>query len=1401
MVSFGVGFTGISGSGFTGIGGGSTGIGAGITGIGGMGGLNYIGEVPYITVIAPPDDRYLPGFSELQADGDRIYQAPRLKEEALAVQFSLYGLPIPITFGVRRLGGNMIYAQPLKEVVTTDKERGKGGGPVSKTIGYEYFATFAISFGFADTSLTGKKVIRIWADGHLIYDRRGIGRIALDERVRFNFYPGSETQMPDKVIEADKTIGTGNAPAYRGLMYIVFDSLPLEFFGNRIPTINVEIGDATEQTTTSFLMSDPLEGEPNGQVINVDWDNQVLYAGAGLTNQYDLATNEYIGYTDTSAASYTCMTYDKENGWLVGNSSTLYIYMPLVVMDADTGAVLGSYGVASNINTGGTMRQARIILPIKVITPLLPQYGYVVCSVYNTVEFVDVHPESPDELFGSHSILGGTDYSGFTINSIRSACVGNSQLGVTEFFVGVQGFGIQKYALYNTGDTSGTDVETWLSDGDADNEPVGMIYDEADNGLIVLWYNHDTEIKSIIKYDATTKEVLWTIDDIDYNTSNIGRNWWQSDITLGSMGLVQSGISDLSVYSINVVTGEYDSFELASGLYFVGATVFDSKTNSIMGKRINNTIGREYYDRLSDIRTTIKAFLEFAASVAGFTVDSNFFVDSSIDDAIDGAKITTRVSFKSLLDTLGAVYRFDRIENGDAIFLVRKSTTFSGDYDFELSTTDLIPGTGSASVVGRRESDIDLPISIELTHLDKRIGYNPNTQVARRTGFPVATTDASDTLSLSIPIIITGTEALRLATLMLYGAWKTKTGFQFMTDYSYVDLNPGDIGVLNDGDLEYVVKITEASINANWTVTFKANTFLVDSPISVEAEEPEVWVQEVIGFSSTGVVPLDIPLLRPQDNGVSYADSYYYPVYSIAYGLARSGWRGGETYFGTDPLDYQKVSENVTQPFIGKVGNIPDDIEDPFSTDTENTLSVRASYNPDLLVSITDEEMFGYNNVFAYGAHGRWEIIQFRDVVHEDDGSYTLSHLYRGRFNTDGNCNNHALADKLIMLDPSWVRLNGVSTTFLHETLFYKGVSFGQNPYNGKVKTINWSGESIRPPSPVNLKAHLDAEGNAVFTWVRRTRGKDSWDDNGSEEIPWFETGTLGFRIYFYGSSSADTELAYRDSDNLASVSAYDPYTCTLSPAEQTTIFGSTIDNTIVNIGVKMYSSVPGVFGHERREDLYVGLPDTYIVPLSHVTDLSDLTTYSMTMPSINNEDGDLIIAVQIGTLSGATVSSVSCVDGGSPSVAVQADRTGMALGIFKIDNAVNNGSSGFDLTVNLSSTATYCSIYAWKVRTEDPSPKGVASGSGTTSNVTDGLDCASGGFVVSVGMRNSTSGSISQSWDGDGTLDEEINTNVYIHKVVFADIKLSASDEEGATFTQTTSPAAAQLFAAASFK
>lgn len=162
----------------------------------------------------------------------RVLEGPRLAD--LNVIASSEGAPIPKIYGRARVAGQIIWAtkfeeEIIKQTQTSGASGGKGGGgsptPTSESIEYLYYANFAVALAEGETTRLG----RVWANGK---------DLNLSD-YNYRFYKGSENQDPDSLIEAKE--GSNNAPAYRGLSYIVFERMPLALFGNRIPQINFEI--------------------------------------------------------------------------------------------------------------------------------------------------------------------------------------------------------------------------------------------------------------------------------------------------------------------------------------------------------------------------------------------------------------------------------------------------------------------------------------------------------------------------------------------------------------------------------------------------------------------------------------------------------------------------------------------------------------------------------------------------------------------------------------------------------------------------------------------------------------------------------------------------------------------------------------------------------------------------------------------------------------------------------------------------------------------------------------------------------------------------------------------------------------------------------------------------------
>ncbi|SFZ85869.1 Putative phage tail protein [Devosia enhydra] len=195
-------------------------------------------------------------------DGALFGERPREPARAdIRLTGSTEGAAIPRLYGWGRLEGNIIWATEL-ERLAEEGAGAKGGGREEES------ETIAASFAVAFCEGAVQRLGRVWADGQLLDP----------ETVTMRFYGGTETQGVDSLIAARQ--GDGQAPAYRGLCYIVFERLPLTGFGNRIPNISAElcrvVGDLEPQIRAVTVI-------PGATEFGYDPSPRVRLLGPGAT--------------------------------------------------------------------------------------------------------------------------------------------------------------------------------------------------------------------------------------------------------------------------------------------------------------------------------------------------------------------------------------------------------------------------------------------------------------------------------------------------------------------------------------------------------------------------------------------------------------------------------------------------------------------------------------------------------------------------------------------------------------------------------------------------------------------------------------------------------------------------------------------------------------------------------------------------------------------------------------------------------------------------------------------------------------------------------------------------------------------------------------------------------------
>ncbi len=186
-----------------------SGVGGTVLGLSGA----VIGRAVGATVGRVIDQKILGGGSQAVETG---------RVERFRIMGAGEGQPVGRLWGRTRVAGQVIWASRFAESEAVEGG-GKGGRP--RVTSYSYSVSLAVAL--CEGPITG--IGRVWADG------QEIDPSTLTLRV----YEGREDQAPDPRIAAVE--GLGNAPAYRGIAYVVVEDLPLAPYGNRVPALSFEV--------------------------------------------------------------------------------------------------------------------------------------------------------------------------------------------------------------------------------------------------------------------------------------------------------------------------------------------------------------------------------------------------------------------------------------------------------------------------------------------------------------------------------------------------------------------------------------------------------------------------------------------------------------------------------------------------------------------------------------------------------------------------------------------------------------------------------------------------------------------------------------------------------------------------------------------------------------------------------------------------------------------------------------------------------------------------------------------------------------------------------------------------------------------------------------------------------
>lgn len=1083
-------------------------------------------------------------------------KGPRLND--LTVTASTYGNVIPELYGTSRMSGNMIWTAGIKE---KKKKSGGKGGPKQTT--YTYSASFAIAFCKGEI----KDVLSIWADGKLIWGGKSPDKGSLSVRdftelfaafiskkkkkkkYKFRVYRGTETQEPDSIIEAKE--GVGKVPAYRGLCYLVFENMPLEDFGNRIPQLTAEITKTTSRTLpeTELIQASPISGSLVRQ-----WNEERFYeidAAADEVAIYDTRSMREIRRVGGITDAVRKFSITPGGTFLIGETSNNQNSRPLAIYNLQTGEYIGRLGRASlalsewpltsgqpydpsRANLGG----AGTLFTFRVLT-LLGQMEYLINQGGNTGAWVMY--QVPTRMFVYYSgdakwaymrgkeAIGESDVlmrrgSGalgveLCVMSVKAGAVGQivcSEVG-TNCTALNSSLVVQEKFQYNPFDDGRHfNVSTWA-------------YDASDNSII-FWARDQNNVGYCVKFLITERMTKWITDFRDYPDMSLTPSsampqfdMSTSAINGGKVGWGQSN----KLWQINLQNGEFDYRTTYTGPAWTSMS-WDSDTQSL-------SVGyRRLYFRDTANTVSVASIVEDILAKTGVFTPDDYDITALADIPVKGYVISRDASAKDCLQQLAGAYFFDGVESDYKLKIKMrggaKSGTITEPYLGFVEGKDI-------TVKETRVQELELPMRVTINYSNQERDYQVSSQYAKRLTNPFPTMHSRKEDKFELPIVLSATEAKQIADKTLKMAWANRNSVSNALPWSFLKYDAGDVvDLVMDSGTTYTLRFTKMDIGVDFSIHTEAVT-----------ENPTAYVSTVIGDAGsvpvqnpeeggeTNLIVINTPLLRDVDDTQGISSVYYLAGAAYTPGFFSNAY----VFESLDGIEYDETSFVTVEATHGYVVEALPPAKDWGALDESTSVTVFLASKEDSLETITEEQLLAGGNAALIGD----EVIQFQNAVLNADGSFTISNLLRARRGTNYAVNDHRNNERFILLDPTEIFKLTNPPAEWSLTKYLKSVAPGTLEEDASPMVHKFEPNDLKPYTPEGVTCTDDAT-NVIVGFIRRSRITAELTDYTSE-VPYREGQGVNARftydVYVNKSLAAEPWKSPLPADHSGQVLIYKP--------------------------------------------------------------------------------------------------------------------------------------------------------------------------------------------------------------------------------------------------------------------
>lgn len=846
----------------------------------------------------------------------------------------------------------------------------------------------------------------------------------------YEFFNGSESQAQSSIISAVE--GVDKTPSYRGTCYIVIRDFPLYNYGNRIPNFTFEI----ERNVSSNLnVSESIDS-----VVLTNGNNPFAYHMDVIS--YQNKTSDNIVYGVSNIVNRTT-----NNGLSDGRNQI--------------DELLDSFNISEVILPIHLNIENDIISAVTISDLESRQYNTTISYPTPVVEMGEGMTPTPVSV---DSILTHLEDRGVTNRNIM--------FDIDRSYTSNDATYLQNYVNYLTAylvllSELPTTVIMRIPDGASRSSQSLSLFNPLVSGLV-------SNVGFLISKDIALQ---FTTSDFAIYRNKRTRLYFDGDFTASEIESVQSVESSGSpsvripitfIHSHDSVTDGYRDDESQrtsiSGVYNArlnsnvnisinGWNITfseDSTSNSINGK-INNPI-------LSDVCNDI-------ANLVG--IESNQTNFETLTQSVNGYIVASVGNARNYIDQLSTIYQFDIFTSDGLINATRRG----GDSIVQIPSSELIElddneAYGYESITSPYDS---VPSKVYLTYMRNDTSHLSRTYLSQR---QIEIND--NQIRLEYPIVLNDEDAAHITEVQLISRWYGRESYRIRCSFNYMGLRPGDVITLDNNRL----RVTSVTIGNQKVVELNAvpdesihyirrdfrNQFVEVIQPTISDSDPET----IIHF-------IDLPATNnaPSDTGVIRFAAQ--PLNNMWPGVTLFRSAGSDAEFNTystieTPCVTGQCSTSTLQKDI--ILNVMD-----------RGSHLRVYMDNGSLQSVSLQDLYSGSNAFMLGN----EVIQFQDAELISLGVYDIKNFLRGRLGTEDAIGTHDNSERLILLDSNIVS-SSVNISDINVNYLYAPVTSGTILQNADHQNFTYSGNTLKPYSPVHIEVTISSNNDVLLSWIRRSR-------------------------------------------------------------------------------------------------------------------------------------------------------------------------------------------------------------------------------------------------------------------------------------------------------------------------